>query len=268
MGKFDGVLLCTDFDDTFCCPGQDIPPANLEAVEYFKSQGGRFTVVTGRAPHAFASVMPLVPVNAPVILSNGAHLYDTVTGQSVLRITLPPVVAEDLETILEKFPSVSVEAYHEEAVYGWNLNKWSKWHMDTIQVEAVELPVAQMPQPWDKAMLEQDYELLIPARDYILEHWGDRYEAVFSNQHMLEITAKGCSKGGMVLELAKRLGIQREHIYCVGDNQNDIPMLAVAATAFAPANCVPEVRAWGARILPACVEGTIAALIRLLDEKY
>ena len=69
MGKFDGVLLCTDFDDTFCCPGQDIPPANLEAVEYFKSQGGRFTVVTGRAPHAFASVMPLVPVNAPVILS-------------------------------------------------------------------------------------------------------------------------------------------------------------------------------------------------------
>ena len=96
MGKFDGVLLCTDFDDTFCCPGQDIPPANLEAVEYFKSQGGRFTVVTGRAPHAFASVMPLVPVNAPVILSNGAHLYDTVTGQSVLRSTLPPVVAEVL----------------------------------------------------------------------------------------------------------------------------------------------------------------------------
>ena len=81
MGKFDGVLLCTDFDDTFCCPGQDIPPANLEAVEYFKSQGGRFTVVTGRAPHAFASVMPLVPVNAPVapismILLPGSRFFE------------------------------------------------------------------------------------------------------------------------------------------------------------------------------------------------
>ena len=85
---------------------------------------------------------------------------------------------------------------------------------------------------------------------------------------MLELTAKGSTKGGMVLELARRLGIRREHIYCVGDNQNDIPMLAVSAIPFAPANCAPEVKDWGATLLPPCEEGAVARLIEILDDRY
>ena len=76
MGKFDGVLLATDFDDTFCPDTVVVPPANLEAVEYFKAQGGVFTIATGRAHRTFAPQLYQAPVNAPVILSNGAQLYD------------------------------------------------------------------------------------------------------------------------------------------------------------------------------------------------
>ena len=53
-------------------------------------------------------------------------------------------------------------------------------------------------------------------------------------QHVyLEITDHGCNKGGMVARLAQMLGIARENIYCVGDNQNDIPMMALSAVPFA-----------------------------------
>ena len=56
---------------------------------------------------------------------------------------------------------------------------------------------------------------------------GETYETRF--QRLLELTRKGSSKGGMVQYLARRLGIDAQHIYCVGDNQNDIPMMALSA---------------------------------------
>ena len=69
-------------------------------------------------------------------------------------------------------------------------------------------------------------------------------------------------------ELAEMLGVKREHIYCVGDNQNDIPMLAVSAQGFAPANCAKAVRDWGATVVCDCEDGAIADVIEILDKRY
>ncbi len=268
MGKFDGVLLATDFDDTYYTADGTVPPANRAAVEYFKSQGGLFTVSTGRAHRTFFPFLSLAPVNVPVILSNGAQLFDFAAGRMVLETTIPAAVARDLETLAAHHPSISVEAYHGDDVYIWNPNRWTWFHLEKARMGAVECSIADMPQPWGKAILHQDHGLLVPAQAEILARWGDRYEAIFSNPHMLELTAKGSTKGGMVLELARRLKVRRENIYCVGDNQNDIPMLQVSAIPFAPANCAREVREWGATLLPSCEEGAIAALIEILDRRY
>ena len=54
----------------------------------------------------------------------------------------------------------------------------------------------------------------------------------------------------------------------MGDNQNDIPMLALSAIPFAPANCAQEVKDWGARILCHCNEGVIAPIVEILDQRY
>lgn len=268
MGKFDGVLLATDFDDTYYGADNRVPPENLEAVDYFKSQGGTFTISTGRAHRTFSPYLDLAPVNAPVILSNGAQLYDFAAGKMVLETTLPPTVGADLELLAQLVPEVSLEAYHGEEIYIWNPNPWTWFHLNKAGTGADEVPIAAMPHPWGKAILHQDYPILKKAQAQLLARWGDRYEAIFSNDHMLELTAKGSTKGGMVLELAKRLGIRREHIYCVGDNQNDIPMLAVSAIPFAPANCAQEVKDFGATLLPTCQEGAVAHLIRHLDRRY
>nr|WP_251446317.1 HAD-IIB family hydrolase [Vermiculatibacterium agrestimuris] len=267
-GKFSGVLLATDFDDTYFPESGVLPRANLEAVEYFKAQGGLFTISTGRAHRTFSPFLSMAPVNVPVILSNGAQLYDFEKDEMVLETTLPTTIAADLAALVERHPTVSLEAYHGEEVYIWNPNRWTRHHLKKARTDAVECPILEMPQPWGKAILHQDRELLLPAQADILRLWPERYEAIFSNAHMLELTAKGSTKGGMVLELARRLGVEREHIYCAGDNQNDIPMLAVSAVPFAPANCAQEVKDWGAKLLPVCEEGAIAALIGELDRLY
>lgn len=101
-----------------------------------------------------------------------------------------------------------------------------------------------------------------------MDRWGDRYEAIFSNFHMLELTGKGTTKGGMVLTLSQRLGVRQEDLYCVGDNQNDLPMLAVSAVPFAPGDCAQEVKDSGAHLLPPSEEGAIAGLVEELDKRY
>ena len=85
MGKFDGVLLASDFDNTLIYteaalrsgePVPDLSPRNREALEYFMGRGGRFAVATGRALAAFRHYADKVPVNAPCVVCNGAAIYD------------------------------------------------------------------------------------------------------------------------------------------------------------------------------------------------
>lgn len=268
MGKFDGLLLASDFDDTLYDYNLRIPERNLEAIRYFTSQGGFFTVATGRAHRTFAPYAHLVPMNAPAVLSNGAAIYDFQRDQIVEQTLLDENAPRDLGALMEEFPSMSIEAYHGEDIYVWNPNEITLAHMKKVACGYTLCPVAEMPTPWVKALFHQEPEVLLPARERLLECWGDRYEAIFSNPRYLEITRKGSTKGGMVARLAQLLGVKPGHIYCVGDNQNDIPMLEKSAIPFAPANCAQEVRDWGARVLCHCNDGVIGDIVEILDGLY
>ena len=268
MGKFSGVLLASDFDDTLYSSDRTVSEENIRAIRYFTGEGGYFTVSTGRAYATFSPHVGLVPVNAPVVLSNGSALYDFQAGQMVCQTFLPARSARDLVELVRAVPEVGLEAYHGEEIYLYNPNAVTRHHLSYTGVAGVEKPVSEIPQPLSKVLLEQDRPVLERARTYILEHWGEYYEAIFSNRVLLEMTCKGSNKGGMVLRLAGHLGVAREHIYCVGDNENDIPMLAISRIPFAPANCAQAVKEWGPRLVGSCDESCVAEIISILDGLY
>ena len=255
LGKFNGVLLVSDFDDTLYGEDMRITRENVEALTYFTREGGTFTVATGRARPNFAPHASHIPINAPVILSNGSALYDFRTGEMIYETFLPDRVREDLQQMARAIPTIGFEAYHHDAIYVYQPNALTEHHITRARATSTQLPIGEIPLPWH-------------TQRYLLELWGEHYEVIFSNRVLLELTRKGSSKGGMVQYLARRLGIDAQHIYCVGDNQNDIPMLAVSAIPFAPANCAPEVKQWGARILGACEESCVAQIVDILDHIY
>lgn len=268
LGKFEGVLLASDFDDTLVGSDCEVSRGNREALEYFVREGGRFTVSTGRAHRTFAPYVDAAPINAPVILSNGALLYDFRAGRTVVDLPLPVCAAEDLGELCSAIPALGVETYHGDDVYIFQPNAFTQRHVERVRTTWTQRDLPDMPQPWSKAVIQADYQSLLTAQKYLLDRWPDRYEVIFSNAVLLECTAKTATKGGMVLKLAQRLGVRREHIYCVGDNQNDIPMLAVSAVPFAPANCAQAVRDWGAVLLSSCEEDCVAQVIQTLDRRY
>lgn len=57
MGKFEGVLLAADYDDTLMPFGQtELSEANRQAIAHFMAEGGIFTVSTGRDLHSFQKI--------------------------------------------------------------------------------------------------------------------------------------------------------------------------------------------------------------------
>ena len=270
MGKFDGILLASDFDDTLYGWDLRIPERNLRALEYFIREGGRFTVSTGRAHRTFAPFASQVPMNAPAVLSNGAAIYDFQADKMLEQSLLPDTAPADLAAVMERFPSLSLEVYHGEDIYVCNPNEITFAHLRKVNCDYTRCAIPDMPTPWVKGIFHQEREVLLPVQAWMLEQFGDRYEAIFSNPRYLELTRKGSSKGGGVARVAELLSIAPDRVYCVGDNQNDIPMLALSAIPFAPANCAQEVRDWegGARILCHCDDGIIGDIVEILDGLY
>ena len=71
MKKFEGILFCTDLDGTLLRSDKTLSKRNLEAIEYFKSEGGLFTFVTGRMPCTALNLYNTVKPNAPIGCING-----------------------------------------------------------------------------------------------------------------------------------------------------------------------------------------------------
>lgn len=268
MGKFQNVLLASDFDDTLYGSDRTVSPENVEAISYFIKEGGYFTVATGRARPTFARYVHLAPINAPVIISNGSAIYDFRTGETIYETFLPLRVKEDLIETAAAIPALGFEAYNGDTIYLHNPNRVTWSHLEKAGCTGTEMPIDRMVTPFSKVILQQERSVLEAVRAYMAQRWSEYYEIIFSNDVLLELTAKGSHKGGMVLRLADYLGVDRKDIYCVGDNENDIPMLAVSAIPFAPSNCAPVVRDWGPRIVGSCDESCIAQIIRVLDGIY
>lgn len=270
MGKFDGVLFYTDYDDTLYNTAHTVSPENHAAIRYFMENGGRFSIATGRAHRTFTPQIrrEQLELNAPVVLSNGAMLYDYQADRCLVETHLDGDAPAWLAQLCRVFPGLAVEAYHGEEIYVHNPNAVTTAHLSKVGGIQIPCPIGQMPTPWIKVLLEQDHPYLLAVQAHLLQCWGDSLEAIFSNPYLLELTAKGCHKGAMALRAAELLHISRSNLYCMGDNQNDIPMLALSAIPFAPANCAPEVKDWGARILGHCDDHAVAQAIEVLDTIY
>ena len=268
-GKFTGVMLISDFDDTLYGTDLHVSEENRAAIRFFMEQGGLFTVATGRARKTFSPQVTIedIPMNAPAILSNGATVFDYQTDQLVRRTFLPDRVLSDMQDVCKKFPELGFEAYYQNEIFVHNPNLVTHRHMDRVGMEYTILPIEEMPLPLTKMILEQSPEILQEVQAYMQETVGDSYEVIFSNPVLLELTAKNSHKGGTALWLADYMGIDRAHLYCVGDNQNDIPRMEAAKIGFAPITCSQTVKDWGgARMVRGCDDGCVASVIEILDQ--
>ena len=282
MGKFDRVLLASDFDNTLVhtkaaldAGSTELPPMperNREALDYFTKNGGYFSVSTGRALPAFSRYAAELPINAPCIIANGAGLYDFRTEQYVETAFLDESIRPHIAELLRYDPALPFEIYHtDRRIHAMHPNHYilNHEHLTRTKIEVID-DFAAVDFPLVKLLFEDERDKLDALNDYILSRdWADRYELIYSSDNLLELTARGATKGEMVLRLAKHLGIKREDIYCIGDHGNDISMAELSAIRFAPANAIDAMKALpDMHIVSHCGDGAVADVIEALDKKY
>lgn len=281
MGKFTGVLLASDYDNTLLDTesarrsGGEVPRVserNQAALRYFMEQGGRFAVATGRALAALEHFVDEIPMNAPAIICNGAALYDFSAREYLDYILLNRDLCRRCQELLLASPTTAAEAYPllESVIHAVRPNAYTRQHEHLTHTTVREdASLLEVPQPLTKVIFEDEHAALEALRDRLLaQPWIQECEMAFSAANLLELTGRGASKGGMVRRLAARLEIPMDHVYCVGDEANDITMLRAAAQGFAPANCVDAVRACGATLVADCRHDALAEVVDILDQRY
>ncbi len=280
MGIFDGMLLVSDFDNTLvytedalrlCVDMPPVSPRNRAALRHFMAGGGIFSVATGRAKPAFETVVDDIPMNGPTVLFNGAAIYDFSKRTYLHTAFLPECVRRHITQVVTALPAVAAELYHDDnSIHALNANETTRRHMHITHTPTVEVTsMDDVPSPISKVLFSTEEEQLPALLEYLhSQPWYGDYEVVPSAVTLVELTARGANKGGMVARMAQLLGIARENVVCVGDHANDISMLTWAGLGCAPANAIPQVRETpGVHLLPDCREDAIAALIGELEEQ-
>ncbi len=103
--------MVTDLDATFFSHPSRLSPRNIEAIEFFKAHGGRFTAATGRIPPNIYKAIPTCATlfNAPAITANGAFVYDLTTRTCLRGVPMDAVRAREVAAFVQELsPRVGV----------------------------------------------------------------------------------------------------------------------------------------------------------------
>ena len=109
MGKFDGILICTDLDGTLYRNDKTISDENREAIEYFKRDGGYFTFITGRLPYYSVDAYNLARPNVPFGCINGGGVYDGAENRYVWTREISRDVVELIACVVARFSGLGIQ---------------------------------------------------------------------------------------------------------------------------------------------------------------
>lgn len=262
------MLVC-DLDGTLLTGNGVITVATFAALTTAVEAGVEVVFATGRR-HSFAwhilATLGLRPETV-LISSNGA-ITRTFAEEQIYRIGLPvatalllchqlgpfrnsliftfdrtglgTLVAEDIDALDRRIPRWVQSNRHEiEQVYP--LERAFESGEDPVQamicgtLENMKGAIALLDDTTPEAAL---------LRQVISVH---RTEYPARDLSIVDLMPKGCSKGSAVARLATLRGIQAAEVFAIGDNMNDVDMLAYAGHSVVMQNSPPELLALAAR---------------------
>lgn len=237
MGKFDGILIATDLDGTLLRRDKSVSCENTEALDYFMSEGGLFTLVTGRMPYALSGVLNQVKVNAPVGCGNGLCIFDTKKKERLWETCVGERALDAARFVEKNFPETGIELTTHEKIICTKVNQSVIKHFNDEKLKISECTIDGFDGELAKILfadIPERLELVIDA----LESSGlcDGLQTIRSDIPYFEILPEGAGKGPLLSKLAAMLGIPIEKTIAVGDNDNDESMIRAAGIGIAVAN--------------------------------
>ena len=282
---FKDILLISDYDNTLTGEKHLVPQENIDAIRAFTAGGGAFTIGSGRGKREWYESFHHVPFNAPLVLSNGAFIYDTVGDRMLFKGTLTEAQKTLVKQLFLSLPNgagglieVDEKSYIPDEI--WETSAFHGFPGQPI----LHPPLDEIPDGWNKV------SFMSPLPIYSAEEAGkkkfdmnslptaemdqvERHAAelglhgIRSLPFMYEVPPEHTDKGTSARKLQKILG--KKVLAAAGDAQNDLAMLRAADICFVPEDSllvhdglVPE----NAVMCVRCEDHMIADVIRRLGE--
>jgi len=262
-------LIATDMDDTLLDARSELTDRTLTALKRAMDAGVMVTLSSGRMNEAMMRFAERIGVNAPMILFNGALIYDHRSDKTLYSNLIPADTAKAVAKMIEEM-GIYLQIYPGKGYYCHKRCEHTERYEASIRVPCTELgvPVSEwMEGGMVKMLAIDDPKVIDEAQAKLKAAFPEGVNFMKSKAHYLEIVAEGIDKGRSLKTLGELLGLERDEIMAFGDGQNDSTMVAYAGCGVAMENAVEECKAGAQIIAPRNTEDGVAQVIeRFLSE--
>ncbi len=274
MGLFDGCLLACDIDGTLLLSDY-LPPENLEKIKYFVSEGGAFSLATGRTAGAISTVTSRIPNIAPSIVANGSMIYDVQNDKALYEIFVPSEDRHIVKKVIDGCKTVGIEIHSGKNVLVVNKNQETIDHENYENLTALPLDYeTALSYNWNKVLylFTNDDEAGCVKKIISKIKHGSQFvdtSAVIDGRrrYYYEHVPKDVSKATSLKLLCEILGIKKGCCFAIGDYYNDLEMIKTADIGAALIDSPDDVKAAATTVVCEAQNGAVAEFIDYLTER-
>ncbi|SCP98400.1 Cof-type HAD-IIB family hydrolase [Anaerobium acetethylicum] len=237
---FKDLLLVSDLDDTLLNSDHFVSQENLDAINYFTSLGGLFTVATGRTDPSVRLLN--LPLNTPAILYNGSVIYDYKSNSTLWHFPLDQSAKSLVYEILNLFSEVGIEIITLSSTYILAQNEQTAFHMNIEKLNPIMLSSEStdtIHEDWQKIIIAWDPSSLAKVKSFLdMKSQTEYFPFKFSYSYpiYIEIINNEANKGVALKVLSDYHNIPLSQCISIGDNDNDLELINNAGIGIAVAN--------------------------------
>ena len=261
-------LVALDLDGTLIGDDLRLPPRTVATIRAVVARGVHVALVTGRMTSSALPYARELGLRAPLVGLQGALVREMPApgsarlGRLLLHRPLPADVARDamawcraagLTPHLNHLERMVIPAGDERA------EDYSRWNFGRV-VLVPDLD-AWVRGPVTKVISVGPPPLADQALERARADFAGRADATVSHPMFLEFLAPGVNKGRAVRFLARRLGVDLRDALAIGDQRNDVEMLAEVGMGVAMGGAPPAVRASARLVAPSLAEEGAAQVL-------
>jgi len=242
-------LIAIDLDGTLLDDNKKVPEFNIEILNKLIDMGYEVVIATGRRYFSAKSFLKKINSHLVILANNGNIVRNSYDDKVLISKYMDKEAYLDLlyeANNLSLKGIVHVDLYNDGIDMIFELDEIEESHTKYIfekDKRYLILPKNEV-EKQDRILAvvyPGDYDIIYKFSNIIEKKYPKRYnshvlEKIYSAEAMFEVMNPMGSKWKSLLEFAKTIGVKREEIICIGDDNNDLEMILNAGLGIAMKN--------------------------------
>lgn len=246
--RFKAVYL--DMDGTTLDSNHEIRQDTIDALEKYRSCGGKVGIATGRTYNMVEAYLKDIKPNMPLVLFNGGLIVSpdgkdfeilNSLNDDIVSKALAKTHRQGVAAVYIDYPDEVLIDRMNEHVRAFNeMTGLTNYRVcDDINACIAEKKAKSGALPI-KVVFEIEPSVAEPLRDELKEIVGDTANSLITSIYSVEVLPLGVDKAITLKKVLKEYGLAIDDVMVFGDSSNDTKMVGEISVGMAMGNCRPS----------------------------